>query len=110
MSIDADEGDVAAMREQGDLHDYMRSLIHRRPSRPPAPPKTPGVPGYRPGVWPPGTGPPDRVDDGIPREAWAAALAEYRVWALAGCPDSPSPPCQCAACHRTRTTDPEESG
>ena len=103
MSDDFGVEDVTAMREQGDLHAFMRSRI-RRPGRQPAPQQPPRPPGHRPGAWPDGTGPPAPVNDAIPLAAWADALDAYRAWLLAGSPPTPITPCCCPACQR----NPEE--
>jgi hypothetical protein len=53
--------DIAAMRKQGDLQDYLRSVIANTPVAPkpqPAAPPEPADPGYRiahPGGWPIGS-------------------------------------------------------
>lgn len=55
----ADEADIAAMREQGDLIDYIKSLTGRPPKQRETEP-TDEKPCYhirRPGAWPCGTAP-----------------------------------------------------
>jgi len=55
----ADEADIAAMREQGDLIGYIKSLTGRPPKQRTAP-SEPEAPCYhirRPGAWPCGTAP-----------------------------------------------------
>lgn len=53
----ADEADVAAMREQGDLIDYIKSLTGRVPKQRSTEPadETPCYHIRRPGAWPCGT-------------------------------------------------------
>lgn len=106
MSDDFSVEDVAAMREQGDFREFLRSRMRKGPAskKPPAwsPP-----PGHKPGAWPPGTRPSAAVNDEIPAAAWDRALADYRAWLLAGCPPTPTEPCPCAGCRRANAT-PEE--
>lgn len=59
--------DIAAMREQGDLHEYLLILAGRPPKPPKTPPPVDGEPAvarapfasphHRPGAWPSGTRP-----------------------------------------------------
>jgi hypothetical protein len=89
--------DTAAMRREGDLPGYMRSLIRRTATGKPATkPQAPGPPGRRPGTWPPGTRPPDPPEP-IPAAEIQRALAEYRQWL-----DDGQPPghyrCECTNC------------
>jgi len=73
-----DSDDIAAMRKQGDLRDFMRSRI-RKTSKPTKPPAWKPPPGHKPGAWPPGTGP---VRRGDPLAEWGpewdAALDDIR--------------------------------
>jgi hypothetical protein len=53
-----DPADIAALREQGDLKDYLLSLAGRTPTKPKPAVAEPTGPGYhiaRPGAWPCGT-------------------------------------------------------
>jgi hypothetical protein len=53
-----DPADIAAMREQGDLKDYLLSLTGRAPAKPKPAAAEPAGPSYhirRPGAWPCGT-------------------------------------------------------
>lgn len=78
--------DITALKADGDLKAYMRSLIH--PTKPTTTNTTPAkrwaaIPkpdDHRPGAWPPGTkpaGPPPDWDQ--PAEAWADAVRRYRT-------------------------------
>jgi hypothetical protein len=80
--------DIEALRTEGDLKGYMRSLI--RPTQTPSattPRKRPRKwgaipipPDHKPGQWPPGTrppGPPPEHD--LPPEQWDAAVRDHRA-------------------------------
>lgn len=75
--------DVAAMKREGDLSQFLRQQIRAGQSRrttpavaaPPPPP-----PGHRPGAWPAGASPPEPRPERHPPALWATALDEYRVW------------------------------
>jgi hypothetical protein len=78
--------DVAAMKREGDLGQFLRQQIRAGRTRrttpavasPPPPP-----PGHRPGAWPSGASPPEpRVQRHSPA-AWAVAADEYRDWLTA---------------------------
>lgn len=71
--------DITALRNDGDLKAYMRSLL--RPTRKPEQtPETPRPTNRPPGAWPPGTSPPGPPPDwNHPPEAWAAAVRRYRT-------------------------------
>ncbi|MFF4552760.1 hypothetical protein [Streptomyces sp. NPDC001422] len=82
-----DQDDIAALRQEGDLHVYMRSLI--RPTRTPATAKprrdrrtwgaVPIPPDHKPGAWPPGTSPPGPEHQ--PGPDWDDAVTHYRTQA-----------------------------
>lgn len=83
--------DIAAMRADGDLLDYIRSLTGRPPqqrvaskSEPP-----PIIPRACLGAWPDGTSSPGPLRP-QPSGAWEHALHRYRTGA-----DHNDPPCQC---------------
>lgn len=93
--MSADPADIAALRADGDLVAYLRSLTGR-PA--PAPPKTPEpepeIPRARPGAWP--------ISGPLPRPTFAAvevdrAVAEYRAWELDGRPACDTT-CECPNC------------
>lgn len=79
--------DITALRQEDDLHTYMRSLI--RPTKNPAPATRkrkptwgaiPIPPDHKPGTWPAGTQPPGPPPDwDHPPEAWAAAVRRHRT-------------------------------
>lgn len=91
MTDDFDSDDIAAMRKQGDLRDFMRSRIRKgvKTTKPPVwiPP-----PGHTPGAWPSGTRP---VDRGDPHAAWGpewdAALDDYREYLRTRTDDEETP-------------------
>jgi hypothetical protein len=82
--------DIAALRTEGDLKGYMRSLI--QPTRQAA---TPGkrtrkpswgaipIPAdHKPGAWPSGTQPPGPSPErSLPPETWDQAVNDYRATA-----------------------------
>lgn len=81
---DFDESDIAAMRVEGSLRDFLR--MQSRPTRqpdkpPPRPPWKP--PGHVPGQWPAGCQRPAPPLP-VPAAVWTAALAEYRAWLASG--------------------------
>lgn len=84
MTPHIDAADIAALREQGDLEDFVRSLIGRPATPKPAPLAAVPAPAYRithPGGWPLGT--------------------------AASGPTPPPDACICAKCKRP-ATDPHE--
>lgn len=87
MTDEFDVSDIAAMRKQGDLHAFMRSLMRPGPPAPKEPEWVP-PPGHVPGAWPPGFGPVERDD---PLTAWTpewtAAVEDYRAWLKADLED-----------------------
>lgn len=108
-----DEADVAAMRKQGDLKDFIRAQLRvgqARRTEPPAAPEPPPPPGHRPGAWPTGTRPSSALRQHHPPAAWDEALAEYRDWLTAtdhpelGHPTGNRQTCGCPTCTPRRTT------
>lgn len=80
--------DIAALRTEGDLKGYMRSLIQPtrqaassgKRARKPSWGAIPIPADHKPGAWPSGTSPPDPPPDwDHPPEAWADAVARYRT-------------------------------
>jgi hypothetical protein len=80
--------DITALDREGDLKDYIRSLI--RPTRNPAPTKTrrdrrrwgaiPIPPDHKPGQWPPGTSPPGPAPETeLPAADWDEAVNRHRT-------------------------------
>jgi hypothetical protein len=100
---DPDLGDIAVMREQGDLKAYLMSLTGRVPKRAAAPvtpaPEVIEEP-KRPGAWPTGTRPATPAAPQDPA-AWDQAVHEYRAWTAAGCPDGDFA-CECGCTPITR--------
>ncbi|NGO73467.1 hypothetical protein [Streptomyces boncukensis] len=90
MTDDFDVEDVAAMREQGDLREFLRSRIRRPTGTPPAP-APPRLPGHRPGAWPPGAGPTPRSEPPAITPEWTAALDDYRQHLLTELHDEEDP-------------------
>jgi hypothetical protein len=81
---DFDASDIHAMRKQGDLRDFLRGQMRAgKPST--AKPAPPQPPGHVPGAWPAGCQRPERPPP-QPREAWMAALAEFRAYEAFGQP------------------------
>jgi hypothetical protein len=83
-----DQDDITALREEGDLKGYMRSLI--RPTREATPTTKrrdrrrwgaiPIPADHKPGAWPPGTSPPGPAPEhDIPAEHWDQAVRDYRA-------------------------------
>jgi hypothetical protein len=97
VSTDPEPADIAALRADGDLLAWVRSLTGRpAPAEPKPPDPEPEIPRDRPGAWPTGTrspGPAPRIDPA----AVDRALAEYRAWYLAGQPAC-NTDCRCPAC------------
>ncbi|MFL1904806.1 hypothetical protein ACJWDR_37735 [Streptomyces tauricus] len=100
--------DITALDREGDLPDYMRSLI--RPTRTPTPNKPRRdrrrwgaisiPPDHKPGQWPPGTSPPGPSPErSLPPEAWAAASRHYSNEV-----HRPDQPCDCGNCPATEET------
>jgi hypothetical protein len=83
--------DIAAMRADGDLLDFIRSLTGQPPKQrtAPEPEPAPVIPRSRPGAWPDGTSPPGPLKP-QPPGAWELALDRYRTGA-----DHNDPPCEC---------------
>jgi hypothetical protein len=80
--------DITALDREGDLRDYMRSLI--RPTRAAIPATKrrdrrrwgaiPIPPDHKPGTWPPGTSPPGPAPEhALPAQDWADAVTRYRT-------------------------------
>lgn len=97
---DASRDDIAAMRRQGDLRNYLRAQIAAGATRrdhkpPPATPRT----GHRPGAWPAGSRPP-AAPPPLPDTVVRAALADHAHWLAAGCPPGDQN-CPCLPCRQT---------
>lgn len=93
--------DIAEMRRQGDLKDFLLSLTsvgRRIPKQaPPAEPKPPvDIPRDRPGAWPTGSRRPTPPPP-IPAADVQAAVEDYRGWLRAGRPPA-SDQCPCVPC------------
>lgn len=99
---DISSEDVTAMRREGDLSEFVRSLIRRPGTRKPAP-QAPAPPGHTPGKWPSGTRPPDPPPP-IPDTEVARAVQEYRDWMAAGRPKIQTA-CECEPCRLLGPTD-----
>jgi hypothetical protein len=80
--------DITALEREGDLPDYIRSLI--RPTRNPTPTKPrrdrrkwgaiPIPPDHKPGAWPPGASPPGPAPEReLPPEEWDDAVHRHRT-------------------------------
>lgn len=109
---DFDADDIRAMRQQGDLRQFLRdqaAIGKARREAEPAPTRTAPT-GRQPGAWPPGTRPPSRPPGPQPGQAACeTALADYRTWLKAGAnPRSVGPPCPCPACTRATYPDIQE--
>ncbi|MGW7688893.1 hypothetical protein ACWGMA_08365 [Streptomyces asiaticus] len=89
---DFDASDIAAMRKQGDLREFLRQQMRPRAevSRPATPPRPPG---HRTGTWPTGTSPPSSRPSVATDAQWAQALEGFRADR-----GSDHDPCQCGAC------------
>lgn len=91
--MSADPADIAALRADGDLVAYLRSLTGRpAPAMPRAP--EPEIPRPGPGAWP--------ISGPLPRPRFPAAevdraVAEYRAWELDGRPGCDTT-CECPNC------------
>ncbi|KOT49943.1 MULTISPECIES: hypothetical protein [Streptomyces] len=94
--------DIRAMREQGDLTDFLLGLAGRPPTKPaPAAGKPrPDIHREQPGAWPTGSSRPAPPAP-IPGHAAQAALDDYRRWYLAGRPPAPAA-CPCSTCRRRK--------
>lgn len=81
---DVERDDIREMRAQGDLGRFLRDQIAEGRSRREKPPVVAPAkpPGYRAGVWPTGTRPPDPPPS-QPPGAWTAALVAYREYVVA---------------------------
>lgn len=97
-----DPADIAAMRAEGSLGEFLRHLAGR-PSKLAAPEQVhaPELPRSRPGAWPDGTRPPSPVPP-MPAANVQAAIDDYRAWIAAGEPASNNT-CPCPACQRKGT-------
>lgn len=80
--------DITALRTEGDLKGYMRSLIQPTKNTTPAPQKrtprkwgaVPIPPNHKPGAWPPGTSPPGPAPEReLPAEKWDDAVHRHRT-------------------------------
>ena len=80
--------DITALRGEGDLSSYMRSLIQPTKTNTPTPTKRkptkwgaiPSPPDHKPGTWPPGTSPPGPAPERqLPTQDWDDAIADYRT-------------------------------
>ncbi|MER6534353.1 hypothetical protein ABT215_11180 [Streptomyces sp900105755] len=79
--------DITALKADGDLKAYMRSLIQPTKSTTPAPRKRrprwgsiPIPPDHKPGAWPAGTQPPGPAPDrNRPAADWDDAITRYRT-------------------------------
>jgi hypothetical protein len=94
--------DITALRQEGDLKGYMRSLL--RPTnttastpkrrRKPAWGAVPIPPDHKPGQWPPGTSPPGPSPErSLPPGEWEAATRH-----LSNLTNRPDQPCDCGNC------------
>jgi hypothetical protein len=90
VSDDFDPEDIAAMRKQGDLREFLRRQMRPRAETQRA--QAPRPPGHRPGAWPTGTSPPSPRPP-QPPGAWEDAVARYRAGL-----GSDNDPCECGAC------------
>jgi hypothetical protein len=96
--VSAAPEDVAAMRADGDLLDFVRSLAPSVTAK--APPADEAPPDIeisipRPGAWPVGTQPPGPPESPAPPGAWGHALDRYRAGEDTG------RPCECPRCQIT---------
>lgn len=80
--------DITALRTEGDLKGYMRSLIQptkqaAAPGQRKRKPSWGAIPipaEHKPGAWPSGTQPPGPSPErSLPPEAWADAVTRYRT-------------------------------
>lgn len=90
--------DIAALRTEGDLKGYMRSLIQptrqaatrSERKRKPSWGAIPIPPDHKPGAWPSGTSPPGPAPERhLPPEAWDQAVNDYRATRPADEEDQP---------------------
>lgn len=93
--------DIAALREQGDLTEFLRSLTAHTPRATaptvPAIGSAPEFPRARVGAWPDGCQRPQPAPE-LPAEEVARAVAEHQQWVTAGRPAGGSTTCGCAPC------------
>lgn len=81
-----DPADIAAMRADGSLHEFLQFLTGRKPKPAPAQPAPePELPRARPGAWPDGTQPPSPRPPMSPK-AIQHGIDDYRAWIAAGRP------------------------
>ena len=80
--------DITALRGEGDLSSYMRSLIQPTKSAAPTTPRRkpikwgaiPIPPDHKPGAWPPGTSPPGPAPERqLPTQDWDDAVNRHRT-------------------------------
>jgi hypothetical protein len=80
--------DITALRTEGDLKGYIRSLITPTKTNAPTPQRrkpqkwgaVPIPPYHKPGQWPPGTSPPGpSAERELPPAEWDAAIDDYRT-------------------------------
>jgi hypothetical protein len=94
------QDDVTALNREGDLRDYMRSLI--RPTRQATPTTKrrdrrrwgaiPIPADHKPGAWPPGTSPPGPAPEHqLPPQQWDDAITRYRTEQRAQLDDEENP-------------------
>ncbi|MGY0062781.1 hypothetical protein ACWY4P_40650 [Streptomyces sp. LZ34] len=91
MSDDFAPEDIAAMRKQGDLREFLRQQM--RPRAQPKPTEAPRPPGHKPGAWPTGTSPPGSRPQIATDVQWAQALEDFRAGR-----GSDHDHCECGAC------------
>ena len=93
--MNADPADIAALRADGDLAAYLRSLTGGQPPAAPKPPEPePEIPAHAVGAWP--------ISGPLPRPQFHPAevdraVAEYRAWELDGRPGC-NTTCECPNC------------
>lgn len=90
--------DIATMRAQGDLTEFLLSLAGRARKTVTVPTPEPEIelPRSRPGAWPDAIRPPEPVTPATPAES-TRALEEYRAWLQADCPPADIA-CECGGC------------
>ncbi|MEV5944648.1 hypothetical protein [Streptomyces sp. NPDC051994] len=93
--MNAEPADIAALRADGDLVAWIRSLTGRpAPAEPKPPDPEPEIPRERPGAWPI-SGPVARPQ--FPAAEVDRAVAEYRAWEL-NCRPACTTTCECPNC------------
>lgn len=102
---DFDQDDIAAMRRERDLPQFLRGLVAEGVARknPSATRSAPHIAGRRPGTWPPGISPPGPPPD-MPGADWNAALDEHRDWICDGSPTGHFS-CTCGGCRPTNSKE-----